>query len=482
MQTYLNFIEGHWQNAESGELLEVYDPGNGNLVSRAQASTLEDANRAVDAASDSFEASDWSQNPAARSRALLKLSEALNRNESTIAELMVRESGKILSDAIFEVGRAAMTLEYYAGLARNVFGSSTIPTPTSISIMLRQPVGVVSIIVPWNAPMVLLMRSLAPALAAGNTVIIKPASATSGTIASFVSLVDQIQEIPKGTINMVTGSGNTVGKQLVVNKRVNMVSFTGDTSTGKEIMRLAADDLKKLSLELGGKSPNIVFSDADFSMAIKGVLTGANFSYASQICYAGTRVLLDQSIHDKFLASIGNELSRLRLGHGLQKGVDVGPIINQKQMERVMRYIEMGKKDAKLAYGGERAMDGELAKGNFLKPTVFDEVPVDSPLAQEEIFGPVLSVISFRNLEEALSIANSTPYGLAAAIWTSNINTAMKAAKAVKAGTVWINTYGKNYHMTEQGGTKQSGFGRLYGLEGLREFTELKHISIEIPT
>jgi betaine-aldehyde dehydrogenase len=258
-----------------------------------------------------------------------------------------------------------------------------------------------------------------------------------------------------------------------------MVSFTGDTSTGKEIMRMAADSLKKLSLELGGKSPNIVYPDADFAKAVAGVISGACFSNAGQICYAGTRVLLHQSIHDRFLEAAKQQIRGMRVGYGLEKDVTVGPIINKKQLDRVISYIESGKKEARLVTGGNRLTEGNYARGNFVEPTAFDNVPIGSHLAQEEIFGPVVSILSFDDMDQAIELANNTVYGLAAAIWTNDLNKALNTARKVKAGTVWINTFGKLNASTEAGGMKQSGFGRLYGLEGLRDFTELKNVNIE---
>jgi betaine-aldehyde dehydrogenase len=396
-----------------------------------------------------------------------------------MAELLVREGGKTLEDAIAEITRSTPPLEYYSGLARNVFGRSIVLGPKTMSVLLREPIGVVSIIIPWNAPIALLVRSLAPALAAGNTVVIKPASATSGITAEFMKLVDSISEFPKGTLNFVSGPGETVGRELVRNRSVAMISFTGDTSTGKEIMKLAADSLKKLSLELGGKSPNIVYADADFSKAVKGVITGACFSSAGQVCFAGTRVLIQRNIHERFLDAVHQQVKSMKVGYGMDKDVTVGPIINRKQLDRVMSYIETGKKEAELVAGGNRMTEGNLAKGNFVEPTVFDNVPIDSRLAQEEIFGPVLSVLSFDDMEDAIQLANNTVYGLAAAIWTKDLSKALNTARKVKAGTVWVNTFGRLYASTEAGGMKQSGIGRLYGLEGLRDFTELKNVNIE---
>jgi betaine-aldehyde dehydrogenase len=345
---------------------------------------------------------------------------------------------------------------------------------------MREPVGVVSIIVPWNMALSLLTRSLAPALAAGNSVVIKPASLTPGATAEFIAMIDEIKEFPKGIVNYVIGPGGSVGSELVKHSDVDMVAFTGDTSTGKEIMRMAADTLKKVSLELGGKSPNIVFADADFDRAIRGAITGASLFHAGQVCVAGTRVLVQESIHGDFMKRVNEMASNMRVGPGLQKGVEVGPVINESQLNRVMDYVETGKREAELTAGGFRLTDEGRDKGYFIAPTVFDNVPVDAKIAQEEIFGPVISVMTFKDEREAAEIANATVYGLAAAVWTSDINKAMRIAKKVRSGMVWINTFGKLYPNAEMGGFKQSGLGRSYGLEGLWEFTEMKHINIQL--
>jgi betaine-aldehyde dehydrogenase len=259
-----------------------------------------------------------------------------------------------------------------------------------------------------------------------------------------------------------------------------MVNFTGDTGTGKEIMRMAADTLKKVGLELGGKSPNIVFADADFDRAVRGALNAASMFHAGQVCVAGSRLLVEESIHDRFVERLAEMANRLRVGHGLTEGVQAGPVINENQLNRVMDYIETGKGEAELRAGGRRLTDGDLDKGYFIAPTIFDRVPVEAKIAQEEIFGPVLAVQTFHDEEEAAEVANSTVYGLAGAVWTNDISKAIRMAKKVKSGMVWVNTFGKLYPAGEMGGYKQSGVGRQYGLEGLWEFTEMKHINVQL--
>ncbi|MBM2811035.1 MAG: glycine betaine aldehyde dehydrogenase [Chloroflexi bacterium] len=397
-----------------------------------------------------------------------------------LAPLLTREGGKPLSVSKAEILRGADAIEYYAGLARNIYGRSTMLAPDSMAILLREPVGVVAIIVPWNMALSLLTRPLAPALAAGNAIVVKPSSATPGATAEFIKMIDDIPEFPRGIVNLVVGPGGTTGAELVRHPDVDMVNFTGDTGTGKEIMKMAADTLKKVGLELGGKSPNIVFADADFDRAVRGAFNAASMFHAGQVCVAGTRLLVEESIHDRFVEKVSEMAQRLRVGHGLTEGTQAGPVINENQLNRVMDYIETGKREAELITGGKRLTDGDLARGYFIAPTIFDHVPLDARIAQEEIFGPVLAVQTFRDEEEAAYVANSTVFGLAGAVWTNDISKAIRVAKKVKSGMVWINTFGKLYAAGEMGGYKQSGIGRQYGLEGLWEFTEMKHINVQL--
>lgn len=480
VKTYRNYIGGEWVDAENGATLEVHDPGNGELVYRAPNSPPADARRATAAARHAAETSDWGDNPSKRATALYKLAQALKASIDWLAPLLTREGGKPLSVSRAEVLRASDAIEYYAGLARNVYGRSTMLAPDSLAILLREPIGVVAIIVPWNMALSLLTRSLAPALAAGNAVVIKPSSVTPGATAEFVQMIDDIPEFPRGIVNYVVGPGGTTGAELVKDADVDMVAFTGDTSTGKEIMRMAADTLKKVGLELGGKSPNIVFADADFDRAVRGALNGASMFHAGQVCVAGTRVLVEEGIHDRFVEKLAELTNRLRVGHGLKEGVQAGPVINEGQLERVLRYIDIGKDEAELVTGGRRLTEGELAKGYFVAPTIFDRVPAEARIAQDEIFGPVLSVLTFKDEEEAAALANATVYGLAGAVWTNDISKALRVAKKVKSGMVWVNTFGKLFAAGEMGGYKQSGIGRQYGLEGLWEYTEMKHINVQL--
>lgn len=477
--TYLNYINGEWVESESGQTMEIVDPATGEGLHTVQSSTAEDVDRAVAAARDAFEHSGWREDVELRATALRKLAERIAARHETLRDLLIKEAGKIFPVARGEAGMIVQTTEYFADLARWVFGRSAQPTPDSMSILLREPIGVVGIITPWNMPLALLVRPLAPALAAGCAVVLKPAEQTSGVTAELVKAVEEVEEIPSGVVNLVTGRGSVVGSYLAGHTDVDMISFTGGTETGREIVRLSANNLKKLSLELGGKSPNIVFADADFERAVKGALNGAAFWNAGQVCTAGTRLLVEERIHDEFVEQIRASVPKLKVGPGTER-VNVGPVVNEEQLERVMGYIEQGKEVAELVAGGNRLTDGDLAKGYFVEPTVFDRPPLASDLAQDEIFGPVLAVIPFSDVDEAVEIANATRYGLVAAVWTKDVNKALTVSKRVKAGTVWVNTYGKLFQNLEFGGVKESGSSRHYGLEGLLEYTELKHIHIQL--
>ncbi len=478
-----NLVGGEWKDGVTGKTFMSHNPADGEVVGHAPLSSPEDLDAAVEAARKAFEARDWDRNPVARARALYGVAQSIRRQADDLGKLLSRENGKLYRSSgmadtsLSEVERAADAFEYYAGLARNVYGRSTEAMPNGLSIITREPVGVVGIITPWNAPLVLLSRSLAPALAAGCTAVIKPASYVPASVAAFLEAF--AGGLPPGVVNAVFGPGETIGKALASHGGVDMISFTGDTETGKEIMRLAAANMKRLSLELGGKSPNIIFEDAPMEAALRGALVGACLGSATQICFAGTRLLVHEGAHQRLVEEVKRVVPSMRLGGGLDQDADIGPVISEGQLKRVLGYVEEGRRHGQLLLGGKRATEGRLAKGYFMEPTVFDEVAPEARMAQEEIFGPVLSIIPFGDVEEAIRIANNTRYGLAAAIWTRDVSRALRVAREIRAGTVWVNTFGKLPPSVEMGGYKQSGQGRLYGLDGLRAFLEDKAIFID---
>ncbi|MBI4228612.1 MAG: aldehyde dehydrogenase [Deltaproteobacteria bacterium] len=477
-----NIIGGRYTPGSSGNTIERYNPATGELVGRFVGSTSDDVDRAIKSAREAFEKSAWPKDPKFRVHVLRELHDAIMNNFEFIAKIQTSENGKIIRDSRVELNSAADLFDYYSGLVRGVYGKTNLPYGDTMSFIIREPMGVVGIIAPWNAPVVLLARSLAPALAAGNTVVIKPASFTPMTIYEFLTkMLENVKDIPKGVINLVLGSGEAVGSELVKHGDVDFISFTGSTDAGALVMREASVNIKRLSLELGGKTPNIILEDADVEAAARGAIRGSMLGSAGQICFAGTRVFVHDRIYDEVIERITKLIPKLKIGNGLNEDIDVGPVISDGQLKRVMKYIEEGKKVSNLLLGGNRLTDNEYSNGHFIEPTVFENVPPQSIIAQEEIFGPVISIIRVSELDEIAEIANDTKYGLSAAIWTNNISKAFKLARMIKAGVVWINTYGKLFAETETGLYKQSGIGgALRGIEALHTFSEIKNILVNV--
>lgn len=475
-----NIIAGDETSPEDADQKKRYNPSNGELVSSYFESGSQDVREAVDAAEKALNDGKWSSNQKIRAHALQKVSQAIMENLEEIAKIQSLETGKVFADSMIETRTASDLFDFYSGVTRSIYGKTSAPEPGKISITFREPVGIVTIIVPWNSPVVLLARSLAPALAAGNSVIVKPSSLTPLTVFKFIKLIlDSSPEIPPGVLNLIQGSGSKSGRDLILDHKVNMISFTGSTETGKQIMRDASLDLKRFTLELGGKSPNVIFSDADLGNAVQGAIRGSMFGSAGQICFAGTRVLVHEDVHDAFIRKVREMIPGMKIGDAMESGVSVGPLVSADQHQKVVELIEYGRNSANLVIGGETLNGGIFDRGKYISPTVFDHVRPDSKIAQEEIFGPVLSVMPFSSIDEAVEIANKTRYGLSAAVWTGNVTTAFRAARGIKAGTVWVNTYGKMLSETESGGYKESGIGRSRGIGGLEAYTELKNIIFE---
>ncbi|MHB2036118.1 MAG: aldehyde dehydrogenase family protein [Nitrososphaerales archaeon] len=479
----LNFIGGEWVRSSSGEIFRTFDPANGEQVSICQNSDIEDAKLAVDSAYEALKKSWWATDTQQRTSVLAKLSRFLStQNMEIAAKVLTKECGKPFKFNLAEYSTFPTVVENAAFRARFLMGTLTNSKSEALEMSLREPVGVVSIIVPWNAPISLLGRSLAPALAAGCSVVIKPASATAGGTMELIKLISNFADLPKGIVNCLTGPGGTVGSEVSRNKKVDMVSFTGDLSTGRAILRSAADTVKKVSLELGGKSPNIVFEDADMENAAKGAVSGACFYHAGQICFAGTRMLVEESAHDKFVNAFKSIVGKMKVGHGLDPSTEIGPVVNKSQMNKVLDYIETGKKESKLVMGGYQLKESPYEKGNFIAPTLFDDVQMGSKIAQEEIFGPVVTVSTFKDVTDAVEKANDTFYGLSAAIWTNDMSRALHTAKRTKAGMVWINSQprGSGYFNTfgiVGSAYKESGIGSMGSVE---EYTLLKRIHLEV--
>lgn len=458
--------------------LESRDPATGELVATVRVSTAEDAAVAVDRARAAWSRGGWRSDGAQRARALYGFAQALRANQERLAELLTREQGKTIHESRLEIAGSAEMTEYYAGLARAVYGRSMVLKDDVQSVVLREPMGVVAVITPWNWPLTLLVRSLAPALAAGNACIVKPASLTPAITVAALELLDGQPDMPSDILSCVIGSGSEVGDALVGSDGVDMIAFTGETKTGINVMKRAAEGLRKVALELGGKSPNIVFADADMEKALAGT-ENAIFTTCGQICTAGSRLLVEERAYGEFVERLAEMTRRLRVGDGLAESSQLGAVVSAGQQETILDYVTAGKKEGTLVAGGNALAGEPYDGGNFVAPAVFTDLPSRSRLIREEIFGPVLTVQRFNDDDEAIALANSTDYGLAAGIWTQNLNRAWRVGRAIDAGTVWVNTYHHFYSEAEVGGYKHSGIGRQQGVEGIHEFTETKHINFD---
>src|SRR2546422_3562557 len=410
-----------------------------------------------------------------RGRIVWRLGDLITKNLDELAMLESLCTGKTLFDSgKVEIPFAAEVFRYFAGWATKIHGETLQLRDNAFTFTLRQPVGVVGAIVPWNFPFLLSSWKLGPALAAGNTVVLKPASQTPLTALKFAELVAEAG-LPEGVVNVVTGPGGKIGMAMVRDPRVDKIAFTGSTEVGKQIMREAAGTLKRLSLELGGKSPNIVFADADMEAAIRGAMTGI-FYNKGEVCAAGSRLFLEEKVHDEFMSKLTERVKGLKVGDPMDKSTRMGPVVSRQQMDTVLSYIESGKQEgARLVAGGGRASVGG-GKGYFIEPTVFDGVTNRMKIAREEIFGPVLSVIPFKSVEDGIAQGNATTYGLAAAVWTRDVSKALKAARAIRAGTVWVNAYNLFDAAPPFGGFKESAFGRERGSAGVEHYTETKTV------
>ena len=469
---YKLWIDGEWVEAGSESRFSVINPATGVEFATAASAERADARRAIDAARDAFDNADWSSNPPLRTRVMQKAAELLRKDADILARLETLDNGMPIGWAKRFVLDTADFFEYFAGLTR--------PLEEKLdehSTVFYEPIGVAAGIVPWNLPLKMASWKVAPALAAGDTIVLKPSSQTPLTALKLGEICNRAG-CPKGVLNVIAGRGSVVGAELAGSTKVDKVAFTGGTETGKEVMRLASTNLKKITLECGGKSANIVLEDADIAKAVKGSVFAIFFN-AGQVCTAGSRLLLPERIHDRFMEHLTRETEKLRIGDGLADP-DMGPVISAGQMEKDLEYIRYGTRDgAKLVFGGKRLDTGAgVVGGFFVEPTVFDRVTPDMRIAQEEIFGPVLSVLTYGDEDEAIEIANGTRYGLAGAVWSKDVSHAKRIASRVRAGTVWINTYHGAPKHAPFGGYKESGIGRELGLHGLREYLEMKHLMV----
>jgi betaine-aldehyde dehydrogenase len=409
---------------------------------------------------------------------LFRLAEKVRQELPRLAEIETLNSGKPIVESEYDIADVATCFEYYGGLATKLHGEVLTVPDNALSLALREPLGVAGQIIPWNYPLLMAAWKIAPALCAGCSVVIKPAEQTP---LSLLALARHFEEcgVPKGVVNVVTGLGEGAGAPLVAHADVDKIAFTGSVEVGKQIMRSAADTLKKVSLELGGKSPNIFFADADFESAVDGALFGV-FINQGEVCSAGSRVLIQRPIYKKMLDAMVEKAKRIKLGSGMDPATKMGPLVSKEQMERVMRYQEIGRKEAKVASGGGRPREAELQKGYFVEPTIFYDVDNSATIAREEIFGPVMSVIPFDDEKDAIRIANDTPFGLAAAVWSRDIFKVFRVVKRLQAGIVWVNHMQPTYVEAPWGGYKMSGIGRELGPWGAEEYLQVKQVHINL--
>jgi len=474
------YINGEWVDAASKKTREIVNPANGEVIALAAEGDVEDTRHAIQVARQAFDSGVWSDlPPAERARYLFAIADKLEERAEEIGRLETLDNGKPLRETAFDVADAVACFRYYAGLVTKPDGQTYHVADPMQTLVVREPVGVCGLIVPWNYPLLMGVWKIAPALAAGNTIIFKPSEITPVTTIKLFEIIDEVG-IPKGVANMVLGAGATVGNELAESHLVDKISFTGGTVTGRSIMKAASGNIKKISLELGGKSPNIVFADADFETAVDYALF-AIFANQGQVCAAGSRLLLEDSIHDRFVERLVERAKNIRVGAGDDPATEMGPLVSQAHMEKVLRYIELGKSEgARLLCGGNRMTANGLEKGYFVEPTIFTDTTPSMKIVQEEIFGPVLAIQRFKDEADAIRIANDTVYGLAGGVFTQDGAKALRVVKKLRAGITWINCYHPTYNEAPWGGYKQSGNGRGLGTFGFDEFTEVKQININL--
>ncbi|MGG3192612.1 aldehyde dehydrogenase family protein [Priestia aryabhattai] len=472
------YINGEWRKAEKQR--PTVNPATGEVIGYAAEGSAEDMKAAIEAAREAFDSGIWSETSASERAAILfKIADKLEEAKEELAALETMDNGKPYREAEADVEDAAACFRYYAGLITKPDGQTySVPAPMQ-AMVIKEPIGVCGLIVPWNYPLLMSVWKIAPALAAGNTIVFKPSEVTPVTPTKLFEILESVG-LPKGVANLVMGAGDTVGNTLIQDKRVDKISFTGGTVTGKHIMRQAAENVTKVSLELGGKSPNIIFADADFETAVDYALFGI-FAGSGQICAAGSRILVEESIAERFIEHFAERAQKIKVGNGMDQEIEMGPLVSEEHMKKVLKYIEIGKQEgARLVCGGNRITSSGLEKGFFVEPTVFSSVTSNMKIVQDEIFGPVVVIQTFKDEKEAIKLANDTEYGLAGSVFTNDGAKALRVIKKLRAGITWVNTYHFTFNEAPWGGYKQSGIGRGLGTFGLEEFQEVKQININL--
>jgi acyl-CoA reductase-like NAD-dependent aldehyde dehydrogenase len=489
VRDYKLFIDGEWVDAASGETFETTNPSDGSVVGRVAKGGKDDMRRGIEAARRTFDSGTWADMPQEeRSRRMLKAWEALTAALPTLSQIEAEDAGHTLRMAnLFSIALGVEHWRILAQLAATMPEYEPVPwndfPAVQWGIVRREPYGVTAAITPWNFPFILMMWKAAPSLATGNSIVIKPATYTPMSTLEFARILQETDLFPPGVINVVPGAGAAAGEELAANPMVDKVAFTGSTEVGRRIMQLASSTVKKVTLELGGKSANILLDDADLDIAIPGSLW-ATFLHSGQICHSGTRLFVPASIHDEVIARLVEMAEGLKIGSAMDFETDMGPLVHRSQYETVERYVQSGiEEGAKLVTGGERALVPGHDGGYYYKPTIFTDVRNDMRIAKEEIFGPVLSVIKYESVEDAIAMANDSIYGLGGGVWSRDIPRALNVAKRIRTGTVWINDYHLLNAYAPFGGYKQSGVGRELGTWGLREYQQTKYIHVDqVPT
>jgi betaine-aldehyde dehydrogenase len=478
-ETIPMYVDGRWKLAEDGATRDLINPSNGETIATVTEGGERDAELAIRSARRAFDEGPWrSVGAADRSALLLKVADAIDARRDEFVRIDTLNNGKPLRECEYDAIDAANCFRYYAGLATKPHGQTfDVPGPSQ-SFTVREPIGVCGQIVPWNYPLLMAVWKLAPALAAGNVCVLKPAELTPLSALRLAAIFEEL-EFPAGVVNIVLGPGATVGHAIASSPLVDKIAFTGGTKTGRSIMQAAASNLKNVSLELGGKSPNVVFADADFETAVDYALF-AIYANAGQVCSAGSRLLLEKQLHDRFVERLVERAKKIRVGDGFDPRTEMGPIVSPLHRERVEAYIKAGiDEGARLLCGGAR-IEGPLANGNFIEPTIFDGTAPEMRIVREEIFGPVLVVQTFDDEAGAIRTANDTIYGLAGAVFTKDIAKAHRVIREMRAGITWINTFHPTYNEAPWGGYKQSGFGRELGTYGYDAYTEVKQINVNL--